>query len=125
MTLADYEHSVAQLVTGRRRPAGAGEAVVRWSVLSWARLVLSQVCPLTTSILAERGRLEQEVLEHVGRGRRQLSPHAWGRGFVARLAADADSDVAAAASIELTVLTGLQGGGAVEAPSRMPAGTSQ
>ncbi len=109
MTLVAYERSVADLVTGSRTPVTHGEAVVRWSVLSWASLGLRQVCPLTTSILADRRRLDQAIAAHVAIGDRPLSPHAWGRAFVAEFLTDPDNSVAAAAALEYAVLSGLAG----------------
>lgn len=100
MTLEEYEQSVAQLVRGERPPRDVAESLIRWSVVSWARHGLAQVCPLTMSMLAARGRAESEVAHQLALGGRPIGLHAWGRSLTERLAGDSDPQVALAASLE-------------------------
>jgi hypothetical protein len=101
--LAAYERVVVEAL--RAGTGLEGAEVVRWAVRCWAATSLAQVCPLTSAVLAGRGRWEQEVDLQLAQGDRPAVLHEWGRDFAVRLTGDADALVAAAAGLEAVALS--------------------
>ena len=65
--LADHQRALARALSDpaddtRRLP------VSRWAIRRWAHAQLRAVCPLTTSLLALRGDLDDVVADHLARG---------------------------------------------------------
>lgn len=103
MTLDAYEQVVLSALRAETDLEGAD--VVRWAVRCWAATSLAQVCPLTSTVLAGRGRWEQEVDHQLAQGGRPAVLHEWGRDFAVRLTDDLDPLVAAAAGLEAAALS--------------------
>ena len=108
-SLAAYQHLVAATLASPGSPTSPdgrplrGADVSRWSVHQWAAALLRNVCPLTGRLLVMRGRYGADVADHLARGGRPSSLHAWGRAFLTHLASDRDRLVADVALLELAM----------------------
>ena len=104
--LAEYQRQVVDVLDPSRADDGlAGLSITRWSVLHWAEAGLSDVCPLTSALLQQRGRFTAEVTAQLAAGSRSTILHRWGQAFLCRLADDADPLVADVALLELVMTT--------------------
>ncbi len=107
MRLDHYQRGVAdRLRPGAGSPRSGREQVVRDSVLRWAVLQLSGVCPTVSSILARDDRLVHEVALQLACSDRPASLHRWGLQFCERLVADRDAWIVWAAATDALVLQG-------------------
>jgi hypothetical protein len=103
---AEYQRQVIDLLDPSRADNGlAGLSITRWSVVHWAEAGLGDVCPLTSTLLQQRGRFTAEVTAQLAAGSRSMILHRWGRAFLCRLAGDADPLVADVALLELAMTT--------------------
>jgi hypothetical protein len=100
-SLVAHQRTVMAALAPQVTAPDPATAVLRESVRRWARLQLSNVCPLTTMVLGHHGRLVDEVDTQLALGGRPTSIHRWGQDLLARLLDDPDPLVAEMAHLEL------------------------